>query len=122
MNIFRTRTRRGAAVLFSGVLVLGGLALTGEATAQQPINNPSCSDLGYDFGQRWALGQVPYAVNRDGMVANFTVGTHPDATEPNPNNAITAATIITEADGYAVIVKGRPVTNAAGKPIIIGVQ
>jgi hypothetical protein len=105
MNIFRTRTRRGAAILFSGALVLGGLALTGEATAQQPINNPSCTDLGYDFGQRWENPSGFYAIDRDGMVAEFRVGTYPDVAEPNPNNAIVEADIDTNADGYAVIVK-----------------
>jgi hypothetical protein len=35
MNIPSTRTRRGAAILFSGVLVLGGLVLAGEASAVQ---------------------------------------------------------------------------------------
>jgi hypothetical protein len=53
MNILSTRTRRGAAILFSGVLVLGGLALAGEATAGEVVNNPTCSSLGYVFGQKW---------------------------------------------------------------------
>ena len=105
MNTIRTRTRRGAAILFSGILVLGGLALTGEASAQQDVDNPSCADLGYDFGQRWEDPSGTYAIDRDGMIANFTVGTYPDVTEPNPNNAITDADIVTDADGYAVIVK-----------------
>jgi hypothetical protein len=107
MNILRTRTRRGAAILFSGILVLGGLTLAGEATAQQELNNPSCQDLGYVFGQKWEDPSGAYSIDRDGMVANFTVGTYPDVTkDPNTNNAVTAAKIVTKADGYAVIVKG----------------
>ncbi len=43
MNTFSTRTRRGAAILFSGALVLGGLALAGEAKAAEEVpGNPTC--------------------------------------------------------------------------------
>jgi hypothetical protein len=106
MNIFRTRTRRGAAILFSGVLVLGGLALTSEATAVKDGDNPSCRDLGYTYGQRWENPSGPYSLDRDGMTADFTVGTYYDVAAPNSNNAVTEADIVTEANGYAVVVKG----------------
>ena len=54
MNIFRTRTRRGAAILFSGVLVLGGLALTSEASAVKNVDdNPTCEYLGFTYGAKW---------------------------------------------------------------------
>jgi hypothetical protein len=106
MNIFRTRTRRGAALLFSGVLVLGGLALTSEASAVKDGDNPSCTDLGYTYGQRWEDPSGPYSLDRDGMKASFIVGTYSDVAEPNTNNAVTAADIDTNAAGHAVIVKG----------------
>ncbi len=52
MNTIRTRTRRGAAILFSGILVLGGLALTGEASAGQVVEgNPTCP-VGYEFAEK----------------------------------------------------------------------
>jgi hypothetical protein len=113
MNILRTRTRRGAAILFSGILVLGGLTLAGEASADVPDGNPTCTSLGYEFGEKWdedweKIEGGTYTLDRDGMTASLTVGTYPDKTDPNKNNAIIAADIDTKADGYAVVVKGGP--------------
>ena len=110
MNTFSTRTRRGAAILFSGVLVIGGLTLTGEATAGQDVaGNPTCSDLGYTHTYKVESPSAgTYTVDRDGMTAGLTVGTHADHTDPNPNNAIVGHDISTSAAGYAVVVKGGP--------------
>lgn len=108
MNTTRTRTRRSAAILFSGILVFGGLALTGEASAIKNVDdNPTCEYLGYEYGARW---QGPtegyYTVNRDGMVASLRVGTYDDVEVPNSNNAVLSYSISTAAAGYAVVVKG----------------
>jgi hypothetical protein len=108
MNIRSTRTRRGAAILFSGALVLGGLVLAGEATAGEVVaGNPTCSSLGYTSWVKWDNNPSAgiYTLNRDGMDATLTVGTHPDKKEPNKNNAIVYYRVET-AGGYAIIVKG----------------
>ena len=108
MNTFSTRTRRGAAILFSGVLVLGGLTLSGEATAGQEIEgNPTCAGLGYTYTFKVESPSAgTYTVDRDGMTARLTVGTHPDQADPNRNNAIVDHDISRSAAGYAVVVKG----------------
>mgnify|MGYP001111160390 CR=1 FL=1 len=109
MNVFSTRTRRGAAILFSGVLVLGGLTLTNGATAAQEVDgNPTCSSLGYEYGYKSVdnPGEGYYTVDRDGMEASLRVGTYPDVDSPNSNNAIVGYSISTSADGYAIVVKG----------------
>jgi LPXTG-motif cell wall-anchored protein len=111
MNIFTTRftrTRRGAAILFSGALVLGGLVLAGEATAGQEVEgNPTCSSLGYAYSSKFeGPGEGYYAVDRDGMEASVRVGTSFDVASPNPNNAIVGYSISTMSDGYAIVVKG----------------
>lgn len=107
MTTFRTRTRRGAAILFSGVLVLGGLALTGEASAvKNADDNPTCEYLGFTYGEKWdnEPSAGTYTLNRDGMEASLTVGTYPDKPEPNENNAIIAYSAT--AGDYAIVVKG----------------
>ena len=111
MSTFRNRTRRGAAILFSGVLVLGGVALSGEASAVRNIDdNPTCEYLGYTHGAKWD-NEPPagtYTLNRDGMEASLTVGTYPDVElpkVPNENNAITAYQVSTAGE-YAIVVKG----------------
>ncbi len=111
MNTFSTRTRRGAAILFSGVLILGGLTVAGEASAVKNVDdNPTCEDLGYTYGEKWeenwdVIEGDTYTLDRDGMKASLTVGTYPDTEDPNTNNAITAFSVnLTE--GYAIVVKG----------------
>jgi hypothetical protein len=109
MNILSTRTRRGAAILFSGVLVLGGLTLAGEATAGEEVEgNPTCSGLGYTYGEKWdnEPSAGTYTLDRDGMDASLTVGTYPDKAEPNKNNAIVGYSISTMTDDHAIVVKG----------------
>jgi hypothetical protein len=109
MNTLSTRTRRSAAILFSGVLVFGGLALAGEATAGQEVEgNPTCSSLGYEYGEKWdnEPSAGTYTLDRDGMDASLTVGTYPDKADPNKNNAIVGYSISTMTDDYAIVVKG----------------
>ena len=108
MTTPRTRTRRGPAILFSGVLLLGGLTLTGEASAVKNVDdNPTCASLGFTYGEK--CDDEPsagvYTLNRDGIEASFTVGTHPDKPEPNEDNAINPYRVSTAGD-YAIVVKG----------------
>ena len=120
MNTFSTRTRRGAAILFSGVLVLGGLALAGEASAGQEVEgNPTCSSLGYKYEYKSVENPsaMTYTVDRDGMDASLRVGTYTDKAEPNPNNAIIGYSIyigllLTRSSSRAATV--RPSTAAPG--------
>ena len=107
MNIFRNRTRRDAAILFSGVLVLGGLALTSEASAGHVVEgNPTCP-VGYEFAEKQEDPSGTYTFDRAGVTATITVGTSYDqegVADPNPNNAITSYDI--PATDYRIIVKG----------------
>jgi LPXTG-motif cell wall-anchored protein len=104
MNTIRTRTRRGAAILFSGILVLGGLTLAGEADAAEEVpGNPTCP-VGYEYTEKVEDPSGDYTFNRSGMTATITVGTFTDQTDPNPNNAIISRSIPTT--DYVIIVKG----------------
>lgn len=108
MNIFSTRTRRGAAVVFSGVLVFGGLVVAGEATAGQDVEgNPTCSSLGYQHEYKVdSPGAGYHTVDHDDMDASLRVGTSFDVEDPNSNSAILGYSISTGADGSAIVVKG----------------
>ncbi len=109
MNTFSTLTHRGAAILFSGVLLVGGLTLASRASAGDAVGgNPTCSALGYthEYKSGDNPGAGTYMVESDGMEATLRVGTASDVGSPNPNNAIVAYNISTMANGYAVVVKG----------------
>jgi hypothetical protein len=107
MNTISTRTRRGAAILFSGILVLGGLALTGEASAGQVVEgNPTCP-VGYEFAEKQENPSGTYTFDRAGATATITVGTSYDqegVAVPNKNNAITSYSV--PGTDYRIIVKG----------------
>jgi hypothetical protein len=107
MNTISTRTRRGAAILFSGILVLGGLALTGKASAGQVVEgNPTCP-VGYEFAEKQENPSGTYTFDRAGVTATITVGTSYDqvgVAEPNKNNAITSYSV--PGTEYRIIVKG----------------
>ena len=103
----RDSTRRGAAILFSGILVLGGLALTGEASAGQVVEgNPTCP-VEYEFAEKQENPSGTYTFDRAGVTATITVGTSYDqvgVAEPNKNNAITSYSV--PGTDYRIIVKG----------------
>lgn len=111
MTRFRSRTVRGAAILFSGLLMFGVTTLGGEATAVQEVGgNPSCSALGYEYGYKVENPSGTYTVDRDGMVASMTVGTYADVAHPNHDNAVLAYSVDAVAD-WAIVVKAGPAAN-----------
>jgi hypothetical protein len=106
MKAFGTHHGRWTAALFTGLLVLG-LGAIGQADASEVVDgNPTCE--GYDHSAKFEDPSGTHGIDRDGLHLTLTVGTYPDATEPNPDNAVVSYTVHADSDVTSgrIIVKG----------------
>jgi len=128
-------TRAGFALVLTGLMTLSLAAAGGANADRDNDDNPTCD--GYDHSYKIEdPANDTYTVNRDGLVATFTVDTHPDVESPNESNAVTSFSA--NLSSGIVIVKGgnganiydfdaatlmHSPTNASGKwPTISHVQ
>ena len=107
----RPFTRAGFALVLTGLMTLS-LAAAGGATADRDNpDNPTCD--GYEYSYKIeSPGSGTYAVDRDGLIATFTVGTAADVESPNQNNALTS--FDANLSTGVVIVKGGDGANTYG--------
>ena len=100
-------TKRWATAALAGLFVVG-LATIGQVDAGEVVDgNPTCE--GYDFGYK-ADGDPSGRIDIDenGLKMSLTIGTHPDHTDPNPNNAVVSYVVDAESSVTSgrIIVKG----------------